>query len=168
MKIHHPLTHHDRELPEGELPSDLRADDGTVIYSLTAHALQAMERHKWIESQKVGRDLGRAAYHHWLEQCWIGWVRSKLLEHLFGLRCWGAFGTGHFGLLKRSTVEHHVATSDLHRCSEILARGGENLDVISWALEQQRDLEGILWLLDRIDINAKRQRLLADHIRLFV
>ena len=30
-----------------------------------------------------------------------------------------------------------------------------------------QDLDPILWLLDRIDINAKRQRLLTDHIRLF-
>ena len=33
--------------------------------------------------------------------------------------------------------------------------------------ETAHNLDQILWLLDRIDINAKRHRLLTDHIRLF-
>jgi hypothetical protein len=55
----------------------------------------------------------------------------------------------------------------LEGVAEILAGGGENLDVINWALAQNHSLDAIIWLLDHIDINAKRQRLLTEHIRLF-
>ncbi len=156
------------ELPEGRLANDYERPDAVVVYSLTAHALFALDRHKWIESQKAGRDLGRAAVEDWLERYWKGWTRSKLVEHLYGWRCWGAFDEGDFGLLNRTSVEHHVTHSVLEHVATILAQGGENLDVISWALSLDQQLDEILWLLDRIDINAKRRRLLTDHIRLFI
>jgi hypothetical protein len=156
------------DLPEGRLANDYERPDGVVVYSLTAHALFAIDRHKWIESQKAGRDLGRAAIEDWLDRFWKGWTRSKLVEHLYGWRCWGAFDETDFGLLNRSSVEHHVGHDVLERVATTLAEGGENLDVINWALSIDQPLDEILWLLDRIDINAKRRRLLTDHIRLFI
>jgi hypothetical protein len=155
-------------LPEGQLPCDRERPDGVVVHSLTAHAIQALERHKWIESQKAGGNVGSRAYDDWLDRCWKGWTRSKLLEHLYGWRCWAAFDESDFGLFVRSTVEHHVAREVLEQVAEILAGGGENLDVINWAVGNGAELDAILWLLDRIDINAKRQRLLTAHIRLFL
>ena len=155
------------ELPEGELPNDLLGPDGVVIHSLTAHALFAIDRHKWIESEKYNRDVGGDAVTNWLEYCWKGWSRARLLEHLYGWRCWGTFGRDEFGLLIRETVDYHVPRGILEHVAEILAGGGENLDVISWALEAGENLDAILWLMDHIDINAKRQRFLTDHIRLF-
>lgn len=155
------------DLPEGRLPCDVERDDGVVVHSLTAHALCAIDRHKWIESQKAGRDLDQAAVVDWIDRYWKGWTRSKLMEHFYGWRCWGAFDEADFGLLNRSSVEHHVHRDILEQVAGILADGGENLDVISWALSADLPLDEILWLLDRIDINAKRHRLLTDHIRLF-
>jgi hypothetical protein len=155
------------ELPEGRLAIDWQRPDGVVVYSLTAHALCTIDRHKWIESQKAGRDLGKSAVEDWLERYWKGWTRSKLMEHFYGWRCWGAFDESDFGLLTRSSVEHHVRHEILEQVAAILAEGGENLDVINWALSVDQPLDEILWVLDRIDINAKRHRLLTDHIRLF-
>jgi hypothetical protein len=155
------------DLPEGRLAIDWERPDGVVVYSLTAHALHAIDRHKWIESQKAGYDLGRPAVDDWLERYWKGWTRSKLMEHFYGWRCWGAFDEDDFGLLNRTSVEHHVTHGVLEQVASILAQGGENLDVINWALSMDHPLDQILWLLDRIDINAKRHRLLTDHIRLF-
>jgi len=161
------------ELPEARLPADWERHDGVVVHSLTAHALESMERHKWIESEKAGHDLGEVVMLQWLEQYWKGYVRAKLMEHLYGWRCWGAFEEVDHGLLARSTVEFHVPNHILHRVAEILGDGGENLDVIDWVLAENAkgvgiNLDAVLWLLDRIDINAKRHRLLTDHIRLFI
>jgi len=158
---------HAIELPEGQLACDRRGADGLLAFSLTAHALAAIDRHKWIESQKAGHDLGPAAVTDWIERYWKGWTRSKLMEHLYGWRCWGAFDEHDFGLLCRTSVEHHVHREVLEQVAASLASGGENLDVINWALGADIPLDEILWLLDRIDINAKRHRLLTDHIRLF-
>lgn len=156
------------DLPEGRLPTDWEREDGVVVHSLTAHALAAMERHKWLESEKAGRDLGDGAFTDWIERYWKGFTRAKLVEHFYGWRCWGAFDESDFGLLTRQSVEYHVSNRVLETVASMLAEGGENLDVINWALSVQQPLEPILWLLDRIDINAKRHRLLTDHIRLFV
>lgn len=155
------------ELPEGILPTDRVRPDGVVVYSLTAHALYAMDRHKWIESERAKADLGRYAVVDWIDRYWKGWTRAKLIEHLYGWRCWGAFDESDFGLLSRHTVEFHVPRDVLRHVATMLADGAENLDIINWAVGEGRDLEPILWLLDRIDINAKRHRLLTDHIRLF-
>jgi len=155
-------------LPEGVLPADRALDDHTVVYSLTAHALAEMERHRWFTSEASGRDLGYTAHHDWLRTCWRGWVRSKLLEHLYGWRRWSAFGTSQFALLRRSTVEREVPHDVLHEVASILGEGGENLDIIDWAVRSEQPMACILWLLERIDINSARQRLLEDHIRLFL
>lgn len=156
------------DLPEGSLPCDRVREDGVTVHSLTGHAIQELERHRWIESQKYSRDVGYDAYNDWLDHCWKGWTRAKLMEHLYGWRCWGAFDEADYGLFTRSTIDHHVRRETLEKVGELLAHGGENLDVINWAVTTDQDLEAIMWLLDRIDINAKRHRLLTAHIRLFI
>lgn len=155
------------EMPEGQLPADRMRCDGVLVYALTAHALYAIDRHKWIESEKNHRDLGDSAVDEWTDLHWRGWARARLMEHLYGWRCWGGFGEDDFGLLLRATVEYHVHRHVLEKVSSLLAAGGENLDVIAWALSTQEPLDPILWLLDRIDINAKRSHLLTEHIRQF-
>lgn len=156
------------ELPEGTLAADDVRGDGVVIHSLTAHALVAMERHKWIESEKAHFDKGDCCLRDWVDHYWTGFVRARLMEHLYGWRCWGAFPDGDFGLLSRTTVEYLMPRPLLNQVALILADGGENLDVITWATAGGHDLNAIIWLLERIDINAKRHRLLTDHIRLFI
>lgn len=155
-------------LPEGQLPSDRLRDDGVVVHSLTAHGLVAADRHRWIESEKVGHDLGEGALRDWVGRHWKGYARARLMEHLYGWRCWGAFNVDDFGLLVRHSVEYHVPRKNLHEVGRILANGGENLDVITWAVAEGLDIDPILWLLDRIDINAKRHRLLKEHIEQFL
>lgn len=156
------------DLPEGLLPADITRRNGLVVHSLTAHALYAMERHKWIESEKAGHDVGHPALREWVDRFWTGHVRARLMEHLYGWRCWGAFDENDFGLLIRNSVEYLVPREVLHDVASILGNGGENLDVITWATTDGQDLNAIIWLLERIDINAKRHRLLTDHIRLFI
>lgn len=156
------------EMPEGQLPADRVRPDGVIVYALTAHALYAIARHKWIESEREQHDLGDAAVDEWINRHWRGWVRTRLMEHFYGWRCWGGFGEEDFGLLSRTTVEVHVPRYILEETAGILAAGGENLDVIVWALSANVPQASILWLLERIDINSKRSCLLTDHIRRFV
>jgi hypothetical protein len=168
MAVRQPSTVNFEPLYEGPLPNDRAREDGVVVHSLTAHAVCSMDRHKWIESEKRGYDAGEAAYREWVDRHWRSFVRSKLLEHLYGMRCWSGFDEADYGLLSRSSVQYHIPQDQLETISGILADGGENLDVINWALAHNHALDPVLWLLERIDINAKRHRLLTDHIRLFV
>lgn len=163
-----PYQNEDHQLPEGDLPIDRINSRHIREYSLTAHAIYAMDRHKWIESVKRGYDVGERIYHEWLDRYWNGWVRSKLLEHLFGIRWWGGFSEDDYSLFVKGTVEHRVSRQVLSQTCRILGNGGENLDVINWALLNNCEIDTVLWLLDRIDINAKRRRLTAAYIRLFL
>ena len=36
---------------------------------------EEVARHKWIESQKVGYDLGEAAIRQWVQEHWSGYLR---------------------------------------------------------------------------------------------
>ena len=53
-------------------------------HSLYCEAVTEAERHKWIESEKAGYDLGESAIEEWNRCHWWGWCRSKWLEHLKG------------------------------------------------------------------------------------
>ena len=69
---------HVTDLPEGRLPADWLRPDGVVVHSLTAHALCAMERHKWIESEKAGRDIGfEQALTDWIIKHRSNWRRNR-------------------------------------------------------------------------------------------
>ncbi|MGH6751125.1 MAG: hypothetical protein ACREDP_03075, partial [Bradyrhizobium sp.] len=114
--------------------------DGLVVHSLTAHAIAAMERHKWIESEKARCDLGTPAVLDWVDRYWTGFVRARMMEHLYGWRCWGAFADGDFGLLVRTTVDYHVPRAILDHVALILREGGENLDVIAAATAKAKKL----------------------------
>lgn len=157
------------DLPEGDLPTDYHRQDGTLVHSLTAHTLHAIQR--FIDEQKIesAAELNEAELaEDWLTRFYKGWARARLLEHYYGWRCWSAFGDQNFGLFRHSSLLHHVDQLTLEEVAERLASGGENLDIIDWAMAEERELEPILWLLDRVDINAQRQRLLTDHIRTFL
>ena len=68
------------DLPEGDLPTDYFRKDGTLVHSLTAHALKAIERH--VESATRSTDVDDAtAREEWLTKLYKGWARARLLEH---------------------------------------------------------------------------------------
>lgn len=156
------------DLPEGPLSADLCRPDGTLVLSLTAHAIAAAERHKWIESEKARRDLGEPSLGDWVDRFWTGYVRARLMEHLYGWRWWGAFDAELFGLLSHITVQRNLPCVVLQEIALQLREGAENLDIIAWATEVGHNLDAVIWLLERIDINAVRNRLLNDHVRLFI
>ena len=155
------------DLPEGDLPTDYHRKDGVLVHSLTAHALHAIER--YVDQKLQDRSITHVdATEDWLTKFYKGWARARLLEHYYGWRCWSAFGNDNFGLFRRSSLLHHVEKAVLEEVAERLANGGENLDIIDWAISEDKDLDAIIWILDRVDINAQRQRLLTAHIRTFL
>ncbi|MBE7465278.1 MAG: hypothetical protein HS116_17505 [Planctomycetes bacterium] len=120
---------------------------------LFRHALAEAERHKWIESEKAGRDLGEAAIRDWSRRHWWRWCRDRWIEHLSGERYWSELDRADFGILKR----------DFHRNLELIAcivelikHGGENLDIIQWILDHNAPLDDGLEILTLLDINSRR------------
>ena len=110
-------------------------------------------RHKWIESEKAGCDLGEAAARFWVRDHWWGYLRARWLEHLQGKKFWEELDRGDFGLLQRSFPADALL---LDRILDRIKAGQENLDIISWALNWGIDTKQVIDILEQLDINSRR------------
>nr|MBA3544497.1 hypothetical protein [Chthoniobacterales bacterium] len=60
----------------------------SVLYKEFLAEREEVLKHKWIESEKAGHDLGEAAIRRWVQFHWWGYLRARWLEHLQGKRFW--------------------------------------------------------------------------------
>jgi hypothetical protein len=112
-----------------------------------------IDRFKWIESERVGYDLGETAVRQWVKDHWRGYLRARWLEHLQGKRFWIELDRGDFGLLSRA----FAADRDLlNAILEQLKSGHENLDVLCWAKRQHLPPDPVVRILEALDINSRR------------
>ncbi len=116
------------------------------------------QRHKWIESEKAGRDLGEWAIRCWVRQHWNGFLREKWLEHLEGRTFWIELDHDDFGLLQRAFRHSELIAEILDR----LKSGQENLDVLNWAIDHRRDMREVFEILETLDINSRRIECLLE------
>jgi hypothetical protein len=110
-------------------------------------------RYKWIESEKVGQDLGESAIRAWVSRHWWGFLRVRWLEHIQGKRFWVELDRGDFGLLQRRFKDNALL---LDRILDRLIAGQENLDVLCWAIDFGIPMEPVLEMLEAFDINGRR------------
>jgi hypothetical protein len=110
-------------------------------------------KHKWIASEKAGRDLGSHAIHCWVRDHWHGFLRAKWVEHLQGAKCWEEFGNVDFGLCQREFRDLPLL---LDRILDRIFSGQENLDILQWALSWNLPIEDVIGILERLDINRRR------------
>lgn len=129
--------------------------DSTVVAARSVHdaALEEAARHKWIESQKHGRDLGGLALDEWFRRHWLPYCRFCRLEHLRGRNPWREFGHHDFGRLSELLKQGDLL---LDRIFDRLECGQENLDVINWAMDWGLDIDRVIELLELVDINRAR------------
>ena len=110
------------------------------------------ERHKWIESQKVGYDLGETAIQWWVRNHWNGYLRARWLEHLEGRNFWIELDHDDFGLLNRSFSDSELIGPVVWR----LKNSWENLEVILWAQDEDLPIDEVIDILEQLDINSRR------------
>lgn len=134
--------------------------------SLQREAIQEAEKHKWIESEKVGHDLGERAILSWIQRHWNGFLRAKWLEHLEGVNFWVELRHEDFGLLTHEFQGSRFIGEIVRQLKE----RGENLSIILWALDGRcpvEEREEIMNILESLDVNSARielelaQRLLS-------
>lgn len=122
-------------------------------YSVYADSEQEANAYKWIVSQRAGRDLGDDAIREWVKLHWWGFLRHRWIEHLQGRRFWLELDKNDFGLLLREFRDHRPLLDEL---LALLKEGKENLDIINWAIDQDRDMEVIHQILEALDMNSRR------------
>lgn len=121
-------------------------------HSLHECGEEEARRYKWIESEKAGRDLGETAIRSWIGQHWNGFLRHRWLEHLQGKAFWIELDQGDFGLLQRAFKDSPLIDPIL----EHFKRGGENLDIILWAMPHGHSMDDVLEILEALDVNSRR------------
>jgi hypothetical protein len=121
---------------------------------LSVHESGAVEaqRHKWIESEKAGRDLGEWAIRCWIREHWNGFLRDRWLEHLQGRTFWIELDHNDFGLLQRAFQDSPLIDEILRQ----LKAGKENLDILNWAIDNDEWMDEVLEILEALDINGRR------------
>ncbi len=132
--------------------------------SLFHEALAEAERHKYLESEKAGRDLGPEAIDDWHRRHWTLWLRHRWLEHLLGLRCWEELEAWRFGRLRDLFPGHEALLAEI---ADLVRRGAENTDILWWAAKQKRDMPTVVRILTEVRINelrCSRQCLLFAHL----
>jgi len=137
--------------------SQCRLLTGQVVRNgvrLSIHDCGAEEadRHKWIESEKAGRDLGETAIRCWVREHWNGFLRDRWLEHLQGRTFWIELDHDDFGLLQEAFQDSDLINDIL----DLLKAGRENLDVLNWAIDNHIPMEEVLEILEALDINSRR------------
>jgi hypothetical protein len=84
-------------------PANFVADwpPAVVAKSVYKECIEEENRHKWIESEKAGYDLGEGCIQRWVSEHWSGYLRARWVEHLQGKCFWVELDRGDFGLLQR-------------------------------------------------------------------
>jgi hypothetical protein len=126
--------------------------------SVHDHSAAEAQRHKWILSEKAGRDLGEAAIRGWVREHWNGYLRDRWLEHLQGRTFWIELDHDDFGLLERAFQGSLVFEEILER----LKVGKENLDILGWAIDARLPMAEVLGILETLDINSRRIECLVE------
>ncbi len=141
----------DSEPPSGK--EDNSKPPQRLALSLLAEARRRAEEHKWIESEKSGRDLGDEAIRDWEHRYLIHFCKYCRLEHVGGALLWSEFEGQDFG---RITSMIRSGDPLPRQILELMEQGKENLEIINWALDQQVPTEEVREILEAIDINRSR------------
>ncbi len=127
--------------------------DKIVVNSIFEEASQEAYRHKWIESEKAGYDIGDGAIEDWHRRFWHRFVRERWIQHIRGKAFWRELDNDDFGILNR---EFEDCREQAEAIVGLLEHGGENLDIIQWAIKSGQDMGTVLHILSRLDLNAHR------------
>lgn len=131
-----------------------------IAESVYAHGRAEAFRHKWIESEKVGQDVGRDAIHQWCRRYWHIYLRYRWAEHIAGVQYWIEVDRNDFGLLQRELLDERLL---LDRILDRLLDGQENLDVICWARRWNVPMDRVMRVLEVLDINSRRLDDIVEH-----
>src|SRR3954470_18193804 len=123
----------------------------SVRMSVHDQGEQEAKRHKWIESEKAGRDLGEWAIRCWVRQHWNGFLRERWLEHLQGRTFLIELDHDDFGLLPRTFPHSDLLNAILMR----LKAGQETLNILTWAIDERLPMVQVLEILEMLDINSR-------------
>ena len=142
----------DHTLPQTDMstPADPHPVPTKSVYQ---DCIAEENRHKWIESEKAGYDLGEGCIRQWVKKHWTGYLRARWVEHLQGKCFWVELDRGDFGLLQREFQDQNGL---LDAILDQLKSGKENLHIILWAIKNHIPTDPVHRILKALDVNSRR------------
>lgn len=116
-------------------------------------AEKAIQDHKWLESEKAGRDLGVDVEREWISTHWRTYCCSRLVQHMRGDAFFDEYGAESFGIFSQSCDEPLAL---LDAVLEKIQQGAENLDLLCWGHQKHLPTNHLLNVLIAADINGHR------------
>ena len=116
-------------------------------------ANRAIQEHRWIESEKAGRDLGVDAEQDWIEHYWRTFYRCRFVQHLRGEVYFDEFDAECFGIFSRRFADMMGLRNFV---LERIKDGDENLDLLRWGCQEHVPHKQLLEVLTAADINGHR------------
>lgn len=123
------------------------------VDSVFEAAFLEARRHRWIESQNAGHDLGERAFLDWYQRYWWAFLRYRHVEHLQGERAWREFDVASFGVLQESPQWDSPLTQEI---IELYRTGWENLNIIFHSLDREYPMGEVHRCLKTINMNDAR------------
>lgn len=124
-------------------------------HSIMYHAAADYAAKKHLDWERFSYDIEETASEDWKRRFWRLWFRVRWVEHLLGDRYWIEMGEQNFGVLRRGEPHNPMLVS---RVADRLIAGWENLNIILWASDWGLDLEEVIAVLKKININDVRVR----------
>lgn len=130
-----------------------------VKSELFMRAMREAQSYKHAVQAAQHRDLGDQPILDWFRTKWASWYRERWLEHLCGRRQWKEFGEEDFNLVANKEFQPNIELvlriiDNLKKHRDNIS---ENLGMILVAAKRgDKDLEELMIVLRRLDINGKR------------
>jgi hypothetical protein len=122
----------------------------TEKHSIMYHAAADYAARKHLDWERLSYDIEETTSEHWRRRFWRLWFRVRWVEHVLGEKHWIEMGGEHFGLLTLDGAHDPLLVS---RVADRLIVGWENLGLILWATDWGLDIDEIIEILKKININ---------------
>ena len=118
-------------------------------------AIMEARKYKWDKSLEAKRDLGNAAIAEWFKLHWKEWFNAHWVEHLQGQKFYDGFAQEEFNITT-SAKDDKALVKAIVTSLTTMGNKSENLGIIGWATEFGKDMNDVMKILRKIDINSKR------------
>ncbi len=122
-------------------------------HSIMHHAAADHAAQKHLDWERLSYDIVETASEHWRRRFWRLWFRGHWVEHILGEKYWIEMGRDNFRVLWRGEALNRLLVS---RVADRLIVGWENLGIIFWASDWGLDLDEVIAILKKININDVR------------
>ena len=131
--------------------TDSPATSGRVEkHSVLHHAAVDYAAQKYLDWERLSYDIEPTASEHWRRRYWRLWFRGHWVEHVLGQRYWLEMGGENFGIFQPGGGHNPLL---VERVADRLIVGWENLGIILWASDWGLDLDEVIDILKKLNIN---------------